>query len=100
MGALLSQQAVPKEIKTELCKELHGKVRNAVQSGHGNYVVQKLIEVMPPEQSYFVAWELCGYAVPFRNMSSVAALCAGFWNIAPRILAQFCWSPKSYRMLA
>merc|ERR1712187_259559 len=61
--ALLLQQAIPKEIKTELCKELHGKVRKAVQSGHGNYVVQKLIEVMPPEQSYFVAWELCGDAV-------------------------------------
>merc|ERR1712187_273955 len=60
---LLLQPATPKQIKLELCKELYGKVQNAVRSGNGNYVVQKVIEVMPPEQSSFVAWELRGNAI-------------------------------------
>jgi len=36
-------------------------VRHAVQSKHANYVVQKIVEIMPMKQAAFVAEELTGF---------------------------------------
>lgn len=47
----------------DLCEELHGSVREAVTSLHANYVIAKVIEVMPMAQSAFVAQELRGTGV-------------------------------------
>lgn len=47
----------------ELVKELHGQVRNAIESPHANHVVQKVVEVMPSARTIFVPKELLGIAV-------------------------------------
>jgi len=47
-------------VATELAAELRGHVREAFRSPHANYVVQKVIEVLPLSQSSFVADELFG----------------------------------------
>jgi len=46
-----------------LLAELHGSVRDAVRSPHANYVLQRIIEVMPVAHSAFIAQELRGVAV-------------------------------------
>lgn len=46
-----------------LALELRGHVWATIASPHGNYVVQKMIEVLPASLVVFVAEELRGYAV-------------------------------------
>jgi len=46
-----------------LIQELHGHVREAIASPHANYVIQKVIEVMPTVLVGFVADELQGIGV-------------------------------------
>jgi len=46
----------------ELVQALHGHVRDLIRSPNGNYVVQKIVEVLPPGQADFVACELRGCA--------------------------------------
>jgi len=48
---------------TELAGELRGHVCEAIRSPHANYVIQKVIEVMPMAQANFIADELCGMGV-------------------------------------
>jgi hypothetical protein len=43
-----------------LCAELHGHVRRATTSPHGNYVIQKIVELMPSSVSSFISAELLG----------------------------------------
>jgi len=43
-----------------LSSGLHGKIRDAVHSKHANYVVQKILEVMPVARASFVVEELVG----------------------------------------
>lgn len=45
-----------------LSSVLRGIVRSAVQSKHANYVVQKIVEVMPAARTTFVIQELLGVA--------------------------------------
>merc|ERR1712151_274397 len=47
--------------RAELVAELHGYVRRAITSPHANYVIQKIIEVMPLPLSSFIISELCGH---------------------------------------
>jgi len=51
----------------DLVEGLHGHVCEAVISPHGNYVIQKLIEVMPTAQAYFVTLELTGKGAAFAR---------------------------------
>merc|ERR1712107_246450 len=44
-----------------LCTELQGSVWRAITSPHGNYVIQKIIEVLPAPHSRFIVAELLGY---------------------------------------
>jgi len=46
----------------EFVQELHGHVLSLIRSPHGNYVVQKVVEVLAPGQVDFVARELRGCA--------------------------------------
>ncbi len=46
---------------TELINELHGNVLESIRSPHANYVLQKVIEVMPRERFDFIAKELSGF---------------------------------------
>merc|ERR1712129_612443 len=55
-------QAADLETASELLAELHGHVRWAAESPHANYVVQKIVEVMPPSHGSFVVKELRGAA--------------------------------------
>jgi len=41
---------------------LHGSVQEAMRSAHANYVIQKVVEVMPPAQAGFIVQELRGVA--------------------------------------
>jgi len=43
-----------------LVSGFHGHVREAMESMHGNYVVQKIIQVMPGSSSHFIIEELLG----------------------------------------
>eukprot|EP00929_Paragymnodinium_shiwhaense_P034514 TRINITY_DN18763_c0_g1_i4.p1 TRINITY_DN18763_c0_g1~~TRINITY_DN18763_c0_g1_i4.p1 ORF type:complete len:404 (-),score=70.47 TRINITY_DN18763_c0_g1_i4:636-1847(-) len=47
----------------QLLSELHGSVQRAIASPHGNYVIQKTIEVMPPALTHFITEELRHRAV-------------------------------------
>lgn len=44
----------------DLVSELHGHVREAIESPHANYVIQKAVEALPTSLSGFVAVELLG----------------------------------------
>jgi hypothetical protein len=44
----------------QLIEGLKGHVREAINSPHGNYVIQKIVEVVPLSQASFVARELLG----------------------------------------
>ncbi|CAE8601664.1 unnamed protein product, partial [Polarella glacialis] len=60
----------------ELTSELHGHVRQAIGSPHANYVIQKVIEVMPTAVASFVAEELRGSgAVVARHRYGCRILC-------------------------
>jgi hypothetical protein len=48
------------EVKAELLAELHGKVKLAIWSPSGNYVIQKIVEVCPGCMWSFVVDELRG----------------------------------------
>merc|ERR1740138_364723 len=46
----------------ELASELRGHIREAIESKHANYVVQKIVEVLPTSMVSFVVEELAGDA--------------------------------------
>merc|ERR1719210_2955837 len=46
-----------------LAQELTGHVWEKSASPHGNYVLQRCVEVMPPERVQFMISEMCGRAV-------------------------------------
>jgi len=50
----------PHIAQTALVSGFHGHVREAMESMHGNYVVQKIIQVMPGSSSQFIIEELLG----------------------------------------
>lgn len=62
-GCRVVQQALQcadRAMAAILTAELHGHVRQAVGSPHANYVIQKVVEVMPTSLAGFVAEELLG----------------------------------------
>mmetsp|Transcript_36814 Transcript_36814/g.83297 ORF Transcript_36814/g.83297 Transcript_36814/m.83297 type:complete len:413 (+) Transcript_36814:62-1300(+) len=65
-GCRAVQQAlhvVDRKIAVDLAAELRGHVCEAIRSPHANYVIQKVIEVLPMAQASFVADELRGMGV-------------------------------------
>merc|ERR1719213_425842 len=65
-GCRVAQDALDAVDRTEqavLAMELRGRVREALQSPHANFVVQKMIEVMSPAAVTFIVEELTGAAV-------------------------------------
>lgn len=63
-GCRVIQLALGKQrsIAEIVTAELHGHVIEALGSPHANFVIQRLVEVMPTARSSFVAKELTGYA--------------------------------------
>jgi pumilio RNA-binding family len=47
----------------ELAAELRGRIREALGSPHANFVVQRIVEVLPPAEVDFIVEELTGAAV-------------------------------------
>lgn len=45
-----------------LVEELHGNVTELIRSPHGNYVLQKIVCLLPPSSSSFIAQEFTGTA--------------------------------------
>jgi len=65
-GCRLVQKALEKADQHDaasICAELHGCVRRALTSPYGNYVVQKIVEVMPAPLSSFISKEIVGFGV-------------------------------------
>mmetsp|Transcript_82122 Transcript_82122/g.249069 ORF Transcript_82122/g.249069 Transcript_82122/m.249069 type:complete len:497 (+) Transcript_82122:58-1548(+) len=72
----LALEVAERRAAEELVAELHGHVQEAIESPHANYVIQKVIEVMPVTVSSFVAEELRGVgAVVARHRYGCRILC-------------------------
>uniref|UniRef100_A0A7S4Q2B9 PUM-HD domain-containing protein n=1 Tax=Alexandrium monilatum TaxID=311494 RepID=A0A7S4Q2B9_9DINO len=59
----LALQSADGPAVAEFASELQGHVREAIRSPHANYVIQKVIEVLPAAHFCFIAEELQGQAV-------------------------------------
>jgi len=59
----LALQLAERKASAELAEELRGHVSEAIRSPHANYVIQKIIEVLPMASASFIAEELCGMGV-------------------------------------
>mmetsp|Transcript_87481 Transcript_87481/g.271760 ORF Transcript_87481/g.271760 Transcript_87481/m.271760 type:complete len:426 (-) Transcript_87481:367-1644(-) len=72
----LALQLADRVAAPQLLAELHGHVRAAIESPHANYVIQKVVEVMPAALSGFVAEELRGAgAAVARHRYGCRVLC-------------------------
>jgi len=59
-----------------LTAELHGNVQNAINSPHGNYVIQKMVSCLPFSVARFAVEELRGYAAgTMRHRFGCRILC-------------------------
>eukprot|EP00930_Biecheleria_cincta_P046924 TRINITY_DN32450_c0_g1_i1.p1 TRINITY_DN32450_c0_g1~~TRINITY_DN32450_c0_g1_i1.p1 ORF type:complete len:455 (-),score=85.90 TRINITY_DN32450_c0_g1_i1:481-1845(-) len=78
-GCRLVQSALelaPRKRAVELADELHGHVAEAVASPHANYLMQKLLVVLPFTDIRFVAEELVGCCVKMvRHRYGCRTLC-------------------------
>jgi len=61
-AAQLALQDASSSQATLLASSLQGHVRRAAQSKHANYVVQKIVEVIPMARASFIVEELSGFA--------------------------------------
>jgi len=60
-GSRILQQAISvgtPAYQQDLLGNMRGQVQEAMQSPHANHVLQKFIEILPPERTHFVASEL------------------------------------------
>jgi len=58
----LALTTLSKQQATALASEMQTRVREAISSPHANYVIQKIIETLPPANTTFIAEELRGSA--------------------------------------
>merc|ERR1712226_1296417 len=58
----LAMKVADADVATRLASELQGCVRDAAYSPYANYVLQRIIEVLPHWSTVFVAQELLGVA--------------------------------------
>jgi len=57
------ESGVHPEVKAAMLEELHGHVWDLITSLHGNYVIQKIVVMMPVRLTDFIVHELRGKAV-------------------------------------
>jgi len=65
-GCRLVQDALessPEEIGVSLAEELRGHIRRAIDSPHANFVLQKIVDVLPADRISFVIEEIAGAGV-------------------------------------
>jgi len=76
----------------ELLPELRGHVRDAIRSPNANFVIQKIIEMMPAAQAAFIAEELSGMALEVA--------CHRFGcRILSRLVEHSAFGTKSFELL-
>merc|ERR1712070_65496 len=61
LAAQLALQEASAHHKALLASGLRGQVRRAAQSKHANYVIQKIVELLPISGVSFVVGELLGF---------------------------------------
>mmetsp|Transcript_84799 Transcript_84799/g.150154 ORF Transcript_84799/g.150154 Transcript_84799/m.150154 type:complete len:550 (-) Transcript_84799:125-1774(-) len=72
----LAIQLADPQTAAELAGELQGHVHLAIKSPHGNYVIQQVIEMLPPAQCNFIIQELLGFgAFMARHRFGCRILC-------------------------
>jgi len=75
----LALQVADRESLQLMLQGLRGHVREAIASPHANYVIQKIVEVVPTAQSSFIAEELWGMAAAAaRHRYGCRVLCRLF----------------------
>jgi len=78
-GCRIAQDALEvagRDVKVVLALKLRGHIREAIDSPFANYVVQKIIEVLPPVHVQFLVDELIGSATETaRHPYGVRVLC-------------------------
>jgi len=66
VGCRVVQEALrvaDKQTVVSMIAELTGNVKKATGSPHANYVIQKIVELLPPSQAEFIVNELCDCVV-------------------------------------
>jgi hypothetical protein len=67
-----------------LTSGLHGQVRTAMQSKHGNYVITKAVEVMPVGRTSFIVDELLGHGCEVaRHRFGCRLICRILEHLSP-----------------
>lgn len=88
----LALQKVDQKDAARICFELHGCVRRAIASPYGNYVIQKVIEIMPSSVSCFVSEEFLGVGAEMsRHRFGCRILC--------RLLEHASTEPQTVRLI-
>jgi len=80
---MILEEASPSDAEA-LSSGLRGKVRNAVQSKHANYVVQKIVQVMPAARASFLIEELVDAASDVAKHRSGCRILCRILEHAPR----------------
>lgn len=81
----LALENAPAKDAVALALGLRGHVRETIRSMHGNYVLQKIIEVVPASIACFIAEELIGVAAEVsRHRFGCRVLCRLLEHISPR----------------
>lgn len=57
------------EDRDALAQQLHGKVKDLLESQHGNHVLQKCIEVLPPHSVQFIINELAAWPLSWVGVA-------------------------------
>jgi len=74
----------PPIAQSALVSGFHGHVADAMESLHGNYVLQKIIQVMPGSSSHFIIEELLGsVGIVARHRLGCRVLCRLLENLKP-----------------
>jgi len=80
----LALGSAPAKDAAALALGLRGRVRETIQSMHGNYVLQKIIEVVPASVSSFIVEELLGVAAEVsRHRFGCRVLCRLLEHLSP-----------------
>jgi len=80
----LALGSAPAKDAAALALGLRGRVRETIHSMHGNYVLQKIIEVVPASVSCFIVEELLGVAAEVsRHRFGCRVLCRLLEHLSP-----------------
>jgi len=89
-GCRLAQDALDKanrDVQMELALTLRSHIREAINSPHANYVVQKIVEALPPSNVPFIVEELNGDVLQIaQHRYGVRILCRVLEHCPPKMI--------------